>query len=57
MSAIASKLWKPVFADEATSNASYLDFARICIDMKAGSGFPTHFDVIYEEGERFNIRV
>lgn len=55
--AIASNLEKPLFADETTSNASYLDFARVCIEMNAGSDFSNLFKVMNERKDKFTIRV
>lgn len=57
ISAIASKLGTPLYADEATSSASYLDFARICIEIKARNEFPNQFKVTYEFVDKFTVRV
>lgn len=35
----------------------YLDIARVCIEMPAREDFVSQFDVLDEEGNRFNIRV
>lgn len=40
---LLASLGRPLFVDEAISNANYLYFARICVDMKAGSNFPSFF--------------
>lgn len=48
--AIASKLGKP-------SNASYLDFSRVCIEMNACNSFINQFLVEDKFGARFSITV
>lgn len=57
ISVIASKLGNPLFSNEITSSASYLDFVRIYVDMKEGSEFPNHFKVKDEGGDVFTVRV
>lgn len=57
ISMIASKIVRPLFADENTSNVSYLHFARICIDIKAGSDFSNSLKVTSKKGDRFNVQI
>lgn len=57
ISAMASKLGTLLYANEATSSTSYVDFARVCIEMKVGNEFANQFKVSDEFGEKFTIRV
>lgn len=57
ISALASKVGKPLFADKSTSNSSYLDFARVFIEMNAGSAFPSFFEVVDVKDNTFTILV
>lgn len=57
LSAIASRLGIPLYADGITAKANRLEFARICVEMKVGSDFPLFFGVDTEYGETFEVRV
>lgn len=52
-----NRLGSPLFADEFTSGANHLDFARVYIEMNVGSNFPDCFEVLSELRESFDVRV
>ncbi|KAB5534530.1 hypothetical protein DKX38_017616 [Salix brachista] len=43
---VASKVGKPLSCDESTFTCSRLDFARVCVELDAGTPFVHNFDII-----------
>ncbi|KAJ6752500.1 hypothetical protein OIU85_002873 [Salix viminalis] len=46
LSLVASKVGKPLSCDESTYTCSRLDFARVCVELDAGTPFVHNFDII-----------
>lgn len=44
-STIDSMIGNPLYADEITTTTKILDYAKICVEMKAGSPFPWSYKV------------
>lgn len=51
ISYIASGIGKPICADEITSHFELLNFARVCIEVKASFSFPSSLNVTVLNGE------
>lgn len=54
---IASRLGRPLCSDDFTSGTNRLDFARVCVEMNAGSDFPDCIEFLSELREIFGIWV
>ncbi|KAJ6422514.1 hypothetical protein OIU84_027473 [Salix udensis] len=46
LSLVASKVGKPLSCDESTYTCLRLDFARVCVELDAGTPFVHNFDII-----------
>ncbi|GAV61151.1 DUF4283 domain-containing protein, partial [Cephalotus follicularis] len=57
LSYIASALGVPLCMDAATTTSNHLSFARVCIEMKASSCFPTSYKVRRRNGTMIDVMV
>ncbi|GAV74042.1 DUF4283 domain-containing protein, partial [Cephalotus follicularis] len=57
LSYVASALGVPLCMDAATTAGNRLSFARVCIEMKASSNFPTSFKVRRRNGTLVEVLV
>lgn len=52
ISDIASIIGKPIHVNDATSIASYLDFARVCVGIKDRNSYPLQVEVVENKGTK-----
>ncbi|GAV76400.1 DUF4283 domain-containing protein, partial [Cephalotus follicularis] len=57
LSYVASALGIPLCMDASTTAGNRLSFARVCIEMKASSGFPTSYMVRRRNGTLIEVKV
>ncbi|KAL5701522.1 hypothetical protein ACHQM5_026848 [Ranunculus cassubicifolius] len=55
LSRIASAIGEPLFPDRKTEQKAKTDYARICIDVKATSTFPTIIPVVVDKKRVFKV--
>ncbi|KAE8672619.1 hypothetical protein F3Y22_tig00111837pilonHSYRG00775 [Hibiscus syriacus] len=57
LSYIASAIGKPILMDSITASRERLEYARVCIEISAGSKIPDHIDVMLCNGSIVSLRV